>query len=105
MSDENWSDSEYLPWANAKRTVDPNVVHFIDHWYDWMKSLARIKCPVLLLTGNTKQGALVSEKMADEAAALNDKLSIAQIHNAGHCIRRDKYIPFMNAVIDFLDSL
>ena len=105
MAEENWHDAEYLPWAKAKQTVDPNVVHFIDEWYDWKKTLGKIQCQVQLITGNTEKGALVSEKMAEEAAALNDKISHAEVYNAGHCIRRDKYTPFMNAVLDFLDSL
>jgi pimeloyl-ACP methyl ester carboxylesterase len=96
----HWSDAELSPWADAKRTVSPNVMDFVTAPpLDWAETVARINAPLLLVTGET---AIVRDEVADEVRRLAPRGEVAHIAGAGHNIRRDRFEAYMAAVRAFL---
>ena len=61
-----------------------------------------MECPVLLLYGDNR--TLVDDNIAQEAAALWKHGQAVQIEYAGHSIRRDNAVDYLEAVRDFLSE-
>jgi pimeloyl-ACP methyl ester carboxylesterase len=99
-----WDPLETEPWADAKAMVDPSVVDHLDLFddYDWRSILGRLDCPGLLNTGATALGAIVSERVAEEAIGLWPSGRVVEIPGAGHCIHRDRWSESMGPIRSFL---
>lgn len=101
-----WSEEELEPWLEAKLQVSPNVLDYVSapsiHWTEYV---AAIRCPVLLLTGDTTLGGIVSAQVAEEVVALNSNVQVAHIPSAGHSIRREQFVPYVAAVRRFLQEV
>lgn len=104
ITNPGWDRQETDPWADAKALVDLGVADWLGsiRSSDWRAALGHIRCPGLLLTGDTTHGALVSERMAEEAAFLWPAGRIAHIRGAGHCVHRDRWDETMVLVRGFL---
>ena len=61
-----------------------------------------MQCPVLLVTGDTRKGVIISPEMAREAQSINPRLEVTNISNTGHCIRRDDFGGYVAAFGAFL---
>jgi pimeloyl-ACP methyl ester carboxylesterase len=97
----HWVDEEIDPWADSKAQVDPGVV-YLRHAESWQEVLARITCPILLITADPQLGALVTPEQAEQGMQLCKSGEVVRISNAGHSIHRDRYGETMEAVRDFL---
>jgi N-formylmaleamate deformylase len=98
-----WAEAEFEPWAEAKHQVSPQVVDFIGDSFDsWIELIPRIDCPTLLITGDPDRGAIVTPPVAEQIAALNDKIAVTRIPGAGHNIRRQRYDRYVEVVSRFL---
>lgn len=99
-----WVEEEILPWAEAKGEYQPEVYdkRLIFRSYPWREAISRIKCPVLLVTGDPEKGALVTPKIAQEAAGLCKSVEVQRISGTGHCIHRDHFDETLEAVRAFL---
>lgn len=102
-----WSDAELEPWAAAKERFSLNVLSVLDQNnpadVEWQTILPRVTCPVLLITGDPDQGAIVTD---DAVAALREMvphLEVKHVPGAGHNIRRDRFGPYLDVVRAFLD--
>jgi pimeloyl-ACP methyl ester carboxylesterase len=73
--------------------------------YPWREIIARIQCPILLITGDPELGAIVTPEAAQEAAQLWKNGEVVHISGAGHNIRRDRYDETMAAVRAFLSRV
>jgi N-formylmaleamate deformylase len=99
----DWSEAELGPWANAKLRfsfyaldgVGPGTV-------DWQATLRRISCPALLITADPALGAIVSEQDAAAIKGLVPQLRIAHIPGAGHSVRREQFVRYIDIVHTFL---
>jgi pimeloyl-ACP methyl ester carboxylesterase len=100
----DWVEEEIIPWADSKVEFDPEVSDYRDtlRAYPWRSSLARIACPVRLITGDPERGAIVTPQVAREAEGLLHHGRGAHIAGAGHSIHRDRYQETMEAVRAFL---
>ncbi|HEU5090642.1 MAG TPA: alpha/beta hydrolase, partial [Roseiflexaceae bacterium] len=67
--------------------------------------LAQITCPALLITADTALGAIVDARAAEALRALVPQLQIAEIPEAGHSIRRDRFGRYMAVVRAFASDL
>jgi N-formylmaleamate deformylase len=99
-----WAEEEIIPWSDSKVEFDIEVYRNLSafrrvHWRD---VLARIACPVLLLSGDAERGALVTPDVANEAGRLAKNLEGVRISGAGHCVHRDRYVESMQQVCGFL---
>jgi pimeloyl-ACP methyl ester carboxylesterase len=99
-----WDVLETDPWADAKAVVDTAVVDHLGMFdgYDWRGILSRLECPGLLVTGEPALGAIVSERVAAEAASLWTSGRVLKIEGAGHCIHRDRWSESMAPIRSFL---
>lgn len=103
-----WSEAELEPWADAKIQVHENVTAIyapgLPRSVDWFTVLARVTCPALLVTADRSLGAIVSSEDAQALQALVPHLQTAHIAGAGHCIHREQFEPYMQAVRTFLSN-
>lgn len=97
----HWAEDEVGPWADSKAEFDPGVM-LLKFEVPWREILARITCPLLLITGETGLGALVTAAQAKESTRLAQSGEVAYLSGAGHCIHRDRYDESMELVRDFL---
>ncbi|MCA9836172.1 MAG: alpha/beta hydrolase [Trueperaceae bacterium] len=100
-----WKDYVFPTWAEAKRQVDPNVLDWADKgqtFANWQQIVRDLSCPTLLLTGGKE--AIVDEATAKKAAALNSLVSVANMSEAGHSIRREQLDDYLKAVTPFLEK-
>jgi N-formylmaleamate deformylase len=69
---------------------------------NWRDSLAKIKCPLLLFTGNPDRGALVTESAYAEAIQIAPQIERVHVDTVGHLIRFEALDTFMGGLIPFL---
>ena len=99
----HWNVDDIRAWAVAKhdcRLVALDSVLAIREPYQ--AALNDLKCPTLLMTGDTRKGAIVTRSMAVEAHKLTPQIRVVSIDGAGHGIHRDQFDAFVNALRDFL---
>jgi pimeloyl-ACP methyl ester carboxylesterase len=103
----NWAEEEVIPWADSKAEVQTDVLERggAPGSYPWREIIARIQCPILLITGDPELGAIVTPEAAQEAAQLWKNGEVVHISGAGHNIRRDRYDETMAAVRAFLSRV
>ncbi len=98
-----WPAEDIPDWAEAKAQFNLAV---LDHQDEprppWREVVAKITCPVLLVTADVARGAIITPEQADEAMGLLRAGRVAHIPGAGHNIRREQYEPFRAAVAAFL---
>ncbi|MDP9380967.1 MAG: alpha/beta hydrolase [Chloroflexota bacterium] len=102
----NWSEAEIAPWADAKHRVSMAVLDVFGPdnpaSVDWAATLRRVRCPVLLITGDPAHGAIVTEGDAAALEELIPHLRVAHIPGTGHSIRRDHFAQYLEVVRGFL---
>lgn len=101
-----WADEEFTDWIVAKQQVSPEVTQYITSArIPWREIAPRIVCPVLLITADVTEGAIVAPETAAEAVKLMTKGRVVHIPGAGHNIRREQFETYMTAVREFLAEL
>lgn len=101
-----WADEEFDGWILAKQQVSPEVTQYITApRLPWRDVCRRITCPVLLITADPAEGAIVTPEVAAEAAQLLKQGRVVHIAGAGHNIRRDQFAAYMTAVREFLATM
>ncbi len=100
----NWDEAELAPWANSKVEFDPGIFQHLQVSLSWREQLPAITCPILLITGDPSAGAIVTPRVAQEAASLWRQGEVIQIQGAGHCIHRDCYAETMPQIQNFLSQ-
>lgn len=102
-----WPDEELGPWARSKQQFAAAFLDRSQRWRfrEWQDGLARVACPIMLLTGDNALGAIVTPDTAEAAEARQPRLRHVAIKGAGHCIRRDEGAAYLAAVTPFLDDL
>lgn len=102
----NWAEGEWGPWADSKLQVSADMFKgFSALRMPWQKVVRKIRCPILLITGDPKLGAIVTAETAEEAAGIWRKGKTIHISGAGHNVRRERYEPYMEAVTAFLKEV
>jgi pimeloyl-ACP methyl ester carboxylesterase len=99
-----WSDEELGPWADAKLRVSAAFLGAprVPERPAWWEVLPKVRCPVLLITADPEQGAIVTPEVAAEAARLNPRVQVVRLRGAGHNIRREQFEEYLQAVRAFL---
>lgn len=98
-----WSDETLNLRLDAFTQMDPRVLTDIE-WNlpPWRETLAKIQCPVLLITGNPERGGIITPAQAREASTRWPTVRWVKIETAGHNIRYDQFEPYIEAVESFL---
>jgi N-formylmaleamate deformylase len=102
----NWAREEIPPWADSKAELNIDILEpalaAIAHAAPWREVIARIECPIMLITGDPQLHAIVAPEIAQEAAHLWKHGEVLHMRGAGHNIHRDRYDETMSSVRDFL---
>jgi pimeloyl-ACP methyl ester carboxylesterase len=101
-SHPNWDESEYGPWADAKLQVDVRVLDYIVEREPWSKIVRSIRCPVLMITGDPRAEAIVTQETAERICRINDRFEWVRIEGAGHSIRRERFEQYVEALKNFM---
>ena len=101
----SWDAIEFGPWADAKQRLNLRVFDsFAALRTPWREIVPRIQCPTCLVTADPEAGAIVSPQIAEQAAALNPLIQVVRLEGAGHNIRREQFVAFLQAVTAFLSA-
>jgi N-formylmaleamate deformylase len=98
----DWHPQDLGPWIESKREARPEIFEWFSQPSDWRAILPAIRIPTLLICGDPALGAIVGPETAAEAGELCPNLQIAYIAGAGHSIRRDRFDPYMETMLQFL---
>ena len=100
-----WSEEELGPWADSKLQVSLNFVEEMKNrrmpFSPW-EDLAKITCPMLLITADPEKGAIITPEIAQKAAEALPSIKVVRIPGAGHNVRREAFGAYLAAVNDFL---
>ena len=101
-----WDKSEFAGWSEAKRRVHENAEeHLGVHLFRFSQIAPRITCPALLLRADPGKGGSVTEEVARRVCALNPRIEVVHIAQAGHNIRREAFEQYLAAVSAFLSRV
>lgn len=99
----SWQEDELAPWALSKQQLSPNVA---GGWETkpkpWTEIASAIVVPTLLITADTEKGGIVTQELAEAAQALNNRIEVVHLPEAGHNIRREAFEAYVEAVRAFL---
>jgi N-formylmaleamate deformylase len=106
----NWSEEMIRLMCESKKQLDPAIADVMTKRrhigrLDWLTTLPKITHPVLLITGDSELGGLVTPEAIEKVRELNPNVTIITIADVGHLIRFDKYAAFMEALRAFLKQL
>lgn len=102
-----WDEVELGPWADSKRQLSLNAIGVLSaaERLAWREPLAKITCPILLVTADPDKGSIVTPEAAAEAVRILPSLKVVRLSGAGHNIRREQFEGFVQAVRAFLASV
>jgi pimeloyl-ACP methyl ester carboxylesterase len=106
----NWSEEMIRLMCESKKQLDPTIADVLTKRrhigrLDWLTTLPKITHPVLLITGDSELGGLVTPEAIAKVRELNPNVTIVTIPEVGHLIRFDKYAAFMEALRAFLKQI
>lgn len=99
---------EARPWVAAKKRMSWDFIRSLAEIRDeesGMAMLAKVQCPLLLITGDRAKGAIVSPEAAAHAREILPSLQVAHIPGSGHSIRRDQFEAYLAVVKSFLQEV
>jgi N-formylmaleamate deformylase len=103
-----WSEAELGPWADAKHRFSYRITQMINPQEtvpeDLPALLGQITCPVLLITADPERGAILADDDVAELRKLLPHLEVANIPGAGHNIRREQFVNYMDVIQRFLSA-
>jgi len=99
-----WHADDVAAWVMARSQMSPQALTQIltSLRGGWREHVRAAQCPILLITGDTRRGVIVSPAMAAECAALWQRGQVVNIPGAGHNIRRERFGLYLRAVKEFL---
>ena len=101
-----WSEAELGPWADAKHRFSLEITRMLDSQSTvpatFPSLLKQITCPVLLITADPQQGAIVTDEDVAELQKSIQHLEREHISGAGHNIRREQFSRYIEVVNTFL---
>lgn len=100
-----WTEADLYPWAISKQQVSPNVASiYATPRAPWQDLLPKITSPTLLITGDVDRGAIVPPEVVAIVQERCPNAQVVHVPGAGHNIRRDRFEPFMQHVLAFLEA-
>ena len=101
----SWTEEQWASCADSERQVDLGVFDLVKSGGPaWRQVVRKVRCPILLLTGDPRAGAIVKPEVAREATGLCSDLRVAHIAGAGHNIHAEHAAEFGVAVARFLNE-
>jgi pimeloyl-ACP methyl ester carboxylesterase len=102
----DWPEEFVKPSAEAKLKMSMNVIQLmgtIDT--TWKNDLKKATCPMLLITADEENGAIVTKETAEYVRDNHPNMDVLHIPDAGHSIQREKYTETRQAIEEFLKKI
>ncbi len=99
----HWTDEMLDLMAETKKLMSPESIRRKWVTVDWKETLVRIRCPILVFTGEAALGALVTEEAIEQAKKLVPSIKHVHTPGVGHLIRYDSPEPYMSETKAFLE--
>jgi N-formylmaleamate deformylase len=100
-----WAKIELERCADTKEQFDLRTFRVIARpMIDWPDVISKIQCPVLLVTGDPKLGAIITPEVAQTLMSATRKGQLVNISDAGHSVRLDQPEVYLKAVREFLTA-
>ena len=93
------------PWLEAKSQMKGRPGRAAGAERPWQEIAGGVTCPVLLVTGDSDEGAIVTPEIAQEAVGLMANARIAHIAGAPHNIRWARFEAFIGVLQSFLGEM
>jgi pimeloyl-ACP methyl ester carboxylesterase len=105
-----WTDEMIRLMSESKKQFDPTFVDVLlrslnRHRSEWVSTIGTVGFPLLIITGNSELGGIVTNEVAARIHELNPKIQIKNVPEVGHLIRFDKFDEFMSTLFAFLENL
>ncbi len=101
-----WDESEFFQWAKAKQQVRLSALDWlIQPQPDWREIIRQVRCPGLLISGETRLGAVIGDEVARQVERGWRNCKIVRLMGAGHNVHREAYLEFLRATTAFLKQL
>jgi len=102
----DWNEQFVKPSAHAKLQMSTNVID-IFHTIDatWQDDLEKATCPILLITADADDGAIVTKETAQYVQDHHPLVEVEHIPGAGHSIQREKYVETVQAIEKFIAKI
>ena len=99
-----WDDADCVVWAESKLEASPHLWEAggMTLETDWRAELRAVRCPLLLVHGDTELGSIVDDAHTEEAMSLAAAGRDLRIAESGHSIHRDQAAAFAEAAVAFL---
>ena len=101
-SHPSWREDEFPAWVAAKTQLDANAMPTFA--IPWQDVVSRLQAPTLIVHGEAALGSLISPELAEEARALNSRVTSIEVAGAGHNTRRETFEGYMSVVKAFLQT-
>ncbi|MBU6152128.1 MAG: alpha/beta hydrolase, partial [Chloroflexi bacterium] len=105
LANPHWSNAELENAATAKLQVRDVFFTTFEDRFDWQAMLGRVRCPMLLVTGDPERGALVTSEAAAVAKRCCPTLEVANIPDASHNVNSDQVDQYLRAIRGFLSRV
>ncbi len=100
----SWTADECVWWAQS--IADAAAVLWSPDGLsiegDWRRELATVRCPTLLIRGESAHGSLIGDEEAHDAGQSIATGQVVQVLGAGHTIHWDRRARFSDVVASFL---
>ena len=103
-----WSDAALRRWADSTQRLSMHVPaaleqqHRTNSGLDWPVLLRGVRCPVLLLHGDTHRGGALDATAAAQLRAHVPQVEVAHLPGAGHTPRHEDPAAYLAALRRFL---
>jgi N-formylmaleamate deformylase len=108
---DSWPEEEMRNFLEGQAQFNLDVLNFVPFVparSPWRGTVERIKCPILLLTGNPERGAMVTPEEAQKIAAAWRQGQHVSFADAGHFMHRElqgeEFDRLVSVVENFLDE-
>ncbi len=101
-----WREEALPAWANAKARFDLDFFDLRPPYRPIYEDLLpKINCPVLFITGDHALGGIITPEKAVKALEITRHAQWSHIPNAGHCIRYERFQPYVHVIKRFISTL
>lgn len=101
-----WAQAEVDPWVDSKHRFSPKIIQMLSPREtvpaNFPAMLKQITCPTLLITADPARGAILTDADVSELQRFVPQIQREHIQGAGHSIRREQFLKYMESVIVFL---
>ncbi|NJP07876.1 MAG: hypothetical protein HC837_20770, partial [Chloroflexaceae bacterium] len=106
---EQWDERDIIAWVEAKAQFNLATVEYAfadTHIFTtWQQSIGQVSCPILLMTGNPQHGSAATAEGIQAIQAAWQQGEHVIFEDAGHCISRDAFIPYIATISHFLRQM